>query len=208
MKILWTVLGIVVLLLLIVMLGYNRLVKLNQNVDAQWAQVQNQYQRRMDLIPNLVKTVQGSANFEKSTLENVVQARASVGRVQINSNTAPTDAAKLEEFEKAQGALGSALQRLLVVAENYPQLRSTSNFATLQTQIEGTENRIAVERQRFNDEVRSYNTAVQAFPGALYAGAFGFAPKPYFTGTVAAQTAPNVQFDFSNAGTPAPATQK
>src|SRR5213075_551972 len=129
-------LGIGAIILFLVLVGgcavagsYNRLVGLQQKVDQSWAQVQNVYQRRADLIPNLVNTVQGSANFEKSTLENVIAARASVGRVTINSSSAPTDAAKLAEFERAQGQLGSALQRLLVVAEQYPQLRSTANFA-------------------------------------------------------------------------------
>src|SRR5215831_7520245 len=129
---------------------YNRLVRLQQAVDQSWAQVQNVYQRRADLIPNLVNTVQGAANFEKSTLTEVTNARASVGRVQIDPNHAPTDAAKLQEFQAAQGQLSNALSRLLVVSERYPELRATQNFQSLQAQLEGTENRISVERGNFN----------------------------------------------------------
>src|SRR2546430_10229943 len=126
--------------------NYNRLVRLQQAVDQSWAQVQNVYQRRADLIPNLVNTVQGAANFEKSTLTEVTNARASVGRVQIDPNHAPVDAAKLQEFQQAQGQLSNALSRLLVVSERYPELRATQNFQNLQAQLEGTENRISVER--------------------------------------------------------------
>src|SRR5689334_3446375 len=136
--------------------SYNRLVRLNQAADAQWAQVQNVYQRRADLIPNLVATVSGAANFEKSTLTEIAEARASVGKVTIDPNSAPLDPNKLAEFEKAQGALGSALSRLLVVSERYPDLKSNTNFLALQTQLEGTENRISVERGRFNETVQSY----------------------------------------------------
>src|SRR5678815_5689825 len=128
----------------------NRLVGLSQGVDAQWAQVESVYQRRADLIPNLVATVQGAANFEKSTLEAVVNARASDGRAQINSPTAPTDPAQLAQFEAAQAQLGAALQRLLVVVERYPELKANANFQNLQAQLEGTENRITVERNRYN----------------------------------------------------------
>jgi LemA protein len=193
--------GIVVLLVLIVLISgcstYNGLVNKSQEVDKQWAQVQNVYQRRADLIPNLVQTVQGSANFEKSTLEAVTNARASVGRVTIDASKAPADAAKLEEFQKAQGQLGAALSRLLVVSENYPQLKSSENFRELQAQLEGTENRIAVERGRFNDAVRSYNTAVKTFPSVIFANMFGFRDKPYFAAAETSQTAPAVKFDFA-----------
>ncbi len=144
-------LGVGAILLFIVLVGgcgvaasYNRLVPLQQKVDQSWAQVQNVYQRRADLIPNLVNTVQGAANFEKSTLTEVTNARASVGRVQIDPNHAPTDAAKLQEFQAAQGQLSNALSRLLVVSERYPELRATQNFQNLQAQLEGTENRISV----------------------------------------------------------------
>src|SRR3989442_14857016 len=128
---------------------YNRLVRSQQSVDQQWAQVQNVYQRRADLIPNLVNTVSGAANFEKSTLTEITQARASVGQVKIDPTKAPDSAAELEKFQRAQGALSSALSRLLVVSERYPELRANSNFRDLQAQLEGTENRIAVERGRF-----------------------------------------------------------
>ena len=152
--------GLVVVLFVVIaglalMGSYNRLVGLQQSVDQSWAQVQNVYQRRADLIPNLVSTVAGAANFEKSTLTEVTNARASVGRVQIDPNHAPADAAKLKEFQQAQGDLGNALSRLLVVSENYPQLRATQNFQNLQAQLEGTENRISVERGRFNNDCRS-----------------------------------------------------
>src|SRR6476660_7793812 len=175
------VIGVIILILVVVAGGsYNKLVGLKQNVDKQWAQVQNVYQRRADLIPNLVSTVSGAANFEKSTLTEVTTARASVGQVKIDPNTAPSDPAKLAEFEKAQGQLTSALSRLLVVAEQYPQLRATENFQTLQAQLEGTENRISVERGRFNDAVQAYNTAIKSFPANFYSGMFGFHEKPYF----------------------------
>jgi LemA protein len=180
--------------------SYNHLVKLSQAVDSQWAQVQNVYQRRADLIPNLVSTVSGAANFEKSTLNEVTAARASVGQVQINPGSAPTDPTKLAEFDRAQGQLSSALSRLLVVSERYPELRATANFQSLQAQLEGTENRISVERGRFNDAVRAYNTAVKSFPAALYAGLFGFHEKPYFAATPGAETPPKVQFDFGKPG--------
>src|SRR5256885_8159990 len=132
--------------------SYNRLVKSQQAVDSQWAQVQNVYQRRADLIPNLVNTVQGAANFEKSTLTEITNARASVGRVQLDPNKAPTDAKQLEEFQAAQGQLSNALSRLLLVSERYPELKANQNFLTLQAQLEGTENRIAVERNKFRSE--------------------------------------------------------
>jgi LemA protein len=175
---------------------YNSLVNRAQAVDAQWAQVQNVYQRRADLIPNLVATVSGAANFEKSTLTEVTNARASVGKVQINNNGTPS-AAQLAEFEKAQGALSSALSRLLVVAENYPSLKATANFQELQAQLEGTENRISVERGRFNELARDYNIAIKRVPAAFFAGMFGFHEKPYFAAKAGADTPPAVQFDFS-----------
>jgi LemA protein len=201
------VLAVIVLVIVILAGGsYNRLVSRSQEVDKQWAQVQNVYQRRADLIPNLVATVSGAANFEKSTLTEITEARASVGKVSINASTAPTDAAQLAEFEKAQGALSSALSRLLVVSERYPDLKATTAFRDLQAQLEGTENRISVERARFNDAVQSYNTAIKSFPENFYAGAFGFKEKPYFTATTGADKPPQVQFDFNKpAAAPAPA---
>ena len=139
----------------------------------------NVYQRRADLIPNLVQTVQGAASFEKSTLVEITDARASVGKIQINN--APTDAAKLAEFERAQGHLSSALSRLLVVVEKYPDLKANANFRDLQAQLEGTENRISVERGTFNDTVLAYNTGIRTFPAVFYAGMFGFKERHYFT---------------------------
>jgi LemA protein len=202
-------LGVGAILLFIVLVGgcavaasYNRLVPLQQKVDQSWAQVQNVYQRRADLIPNLVNTVQGAANFEKSTLTEVTNARASVGRVQIDPNHAPTDAAKLQEFQAAQGQLSNALSRLLVVSERYPELRATQNFQNLQAQLEGTENRISVERGNFNTAVQDYNTAVRTFPTNVFAGMFGFQPRPFFEAQAGAEKPPTVNFNF---GSPAPA---
>lgn len=178
--------------------SYNGLVNRSQAVDAQWAQVQNVYQRRADLIPNLVATVSGAANFEKSTLTEVTNARASVGQVKLDPSKAPTDAAQLAEFERAQGQLSTALSRLLVVAERYPELKATGNFAALQSQLEGTENRIAVERGRFNDLARDYNSAIRRFPNVIFAGMLGFQPKAYFAAKPGADTPPEVKFDFGS----------
>ena len=188
--------AIVVVGILFVSGAYNGLVNRAQAVDAQWAQVQNVYQRRADLVPNLVATVSGAANFEKSTLTEITEARASVGKVQLSPGGAPT-AAQLAEFEKSQGALTSALSRLLVVAENYPSLRATANFQELQAQLEGTENRIAVERGRFNDLARDYNAAIKRVPAVLFAALMGFREKAYFVAAPGADKAPAVQFDFS-----------
>jgi LemA protein len=194
----WIILGVLAFVALLILMtvigGYNGLVTKSQAVDGQWAQVQNVYQRRADLIPNLVSTVTGAANFEKSTLVAVTDARASVGRVTIDASHAPADAAKLEEFQRAQGQLGTALSRLLAVSERYPDLKASANFQTLQAQLEGTENRISVERERFNDAVRTYDTAIHSFPSNLLAGTFGFHDKPYFAAAPQAQTAPNVTF--------------
>lgn len=206
MKALWIILGIIVLVIVIIILGsigsYNGLVSSSQQVDQQWAQVQNVYQRRADLIPNLVQTVSGSAHFEKSTMVEVTEARASVGRVQINANTAPTDAAKLQQFEAAQSNLTNALSHLMVVAENYPNLKSSQNFLDLQAQLEGTENRIAFERGNFNKVAQSYNTRVLRFPTNIFAHMFGFTVRPYFSAAPEAQKVPKVKFDFSTAPTP------
>jgi len=205
MKKIFIIVGVLVVLaiaglLVIAIAGgsYNRLVKLSQGVDSQWAQVQNVYQRRADLIPNLVSTVSGAANFEKSTLTDITTARASVGQVKIDPNAAPTDPAKLAQFEQAQGQLTSALSRLMVVVERYPDLKATEGFRDLQARLEGTENRITVERQDFNTAVQNYNTAVKSFPAVFYAGAMGFSPKPYFSATAGAETPPKVQFDFNS----------
>ena len=202
---------LIILLVILVIVGfalggsYNRLVKLDQDVNEKWAQVQNVYQRRADLIPNLVSTVSGAANFEKSTLIAVTQARASVGQVKLDPNKAPTDAAQLEQFQQAQGQLSTALSRLLLVSERYPELRANQNFLSLQAQLEGTENRISVERGNFNEAVKNYNTAVRSFPTALFAGVFGFSPRPFFNAQPGADKAPQVKFDFNQAPAASPA---
>jgi LemA protein len=189
------IIGLLMILIFSAIGIYNGLVGKQQGVDAAWAQVLNQYQRRADLVPNLVKTVEGSASFEKSTLESVVNARASVGRVNIDASKAP-DEATLQKFQEAQGQFSSALSRLLVVAENYPDLKASAGFRDLQAQLEGTENRIAVERGRFNEVAKEYNTGVRRFPAVLFAGMFGFDPKPYFKSDAGADKAPEVKFDF------------
>lgn len=201
---------VVLIVILAVIVGismagtYNRLVGLGQGVDTQWAQVENVYQRRADLVPNLVATVRGAADFEKSTLEAVVQARASVGRAEIRPAAAPTDPEAMARFEAAQASLGAALQRLLVVVERYPDLKANANFRDLQAQLEGTENRITVERMRYNEVAQGYNTTRLRFPTNLFARMFGFKEKAYFKATTpGADRAPTVNFDFRN---PAPAT--
>jgi LemA protein len=206
-KIILGIAGVFVLVVVILVVAaastYNGLVNRSQAVDAQWAQVQNVYQRRADLIPNLVSTVSGAANFEKSTLTEITAARASVGKVQLSPTTAPTDPAQLAQFDQAQGQLSSALSRLLVVVERYPDLKATANFQMFQSQLEGTENRIAVERGRFNDAARDYNSAIKRVPAVLFAAMFGFKDKAYFQATSGAETPPPVQFDFG--AKPAPA---
>lgn len=173
---------------------YNSLVTLSQAVDAQWAQVENVYQRRADLVPNLVATVQGAANFEKSTLTAVTEARASVGKVQISGKDLVDNPAAFAQWQQAQDKLSGALSRLLAVAEAYPDLKATQNFRDLQAQLEGSENRIAVERMRFNEAAQAYNTARLRFPMNLVAGSFGFKEKAYFKAQEGAAQAPKVQF--------------
>ena len=197
--------GVVILLVLWGIGSYNGLVSSQQAVEAQWAQVQNVYQRRADLIPNLVATVRGSANFERGTLTDVVEARARVGQVSPQATAEIlNDPAKFQQFQQAQDQLSSALSRLLVVVERYPELRSTAAFQDLMNQLEGTENRIVVERRRFNEVAQDYNTRIKRFPTALFANIFGFAPRPYFEAQPGAENAPKV--DFSGIGTKAPAT--
>ena len=198
-------LGVVALLLIFTVIGgcgsYNRLVGLQQGVDGRWSDVQNQYQRRADLIPNLVQTVSGAANFEKSTLTEIVNARAAVGKVQVNTQS-PNNEEEFRRFEQAQNQLSSALSRLLVVVERYPELKANNNFRDLQAQLEGTENRVAVERKRFNDAVQSYNTEVKSMPTRLWAGIAGFQPKPFFQSAPGSETVPKVQFDFGTSPAP------
>ncbi len=183
--------------------SYNKLVHLSQGVDASWAEVQNQYQRRSDLIPNLVATVSGAANFEKSTLIAVTDARASVGQVKIDPSHAPTSQADLDNYKAAQDSLGSAVSRLLVVSENYPNLRSDQNFVDLQSQLEGTENRITTARNGFNQAVQDYNTLVQSFPTNIIAGFSHFQTKPYFQAKPGTETPPQVNFNSLTNAAPA-----
>jgi LemA protein len=172
---------------------YNQLVSLNEEVNKAWSQVENQYQRRYDLIPNLVETVKGVANFEKETYIAIAEARAKVGQIQITPQMLE-DPQAFERFQAAQDNLSSALSRLLVAVENYPQLKANENFLQLQAQLEGTENRISVERKRFNEAVQAYNTAIKRFPTNIIAGMFGFREKQYFKAAAEAQTAPKVKF--------------
>jgi LemA protein len=177
--------------------GYNRLVRLDQGVQGQWAEVENVYQRRADLVPNLVETVKGAANFEKSTLTAVTEARARVGQVSPQATEKiASDPAAFQRFQQAQDGLSSALSRLLVVSERYPELKATAAFRDLQAQLEGTENRIAVARMRFNEAAQAFNSARNTFPTVMIAGMFGqrFAEKTFFKAQAGAATAPHVQF--------------
>jgi LemA protein len=174
--------------------GYNRMVSLEEGVSAAWAQVENVYQRRMDLIPNLVETVKGYAAQEQETLTAVTEARSRAGGVMNVDEDLLNDPEAFARFQEAQDSLGSALQRLLVVTENYPDLKSNQNFLALQDQLEGTENRIAVERMRYNDAVKNYNTIIRRFPQMIIARMTGFEAKAYFQASAGAETAPKVEF--------------
>lgn len=172
--------------------SYNSMVQREEQVTSAWSQVENVYQRRLDLIPNLVATVKGAADFEKSTLTAVIEARASATQVKVDPKNLTPEA--LQKFQSAQGELSSALGRLMVVAEQYPQLKANQNFLELQSQLEGTENRITVERQKFNDVVMDYNKYVRSFPQVMLAGMYGFKEKAYFEADKGADKAPKVQF--------------
>lgn len=189
----------IIIILAVILIGgcgscnlYNGLVQKEQDVENQWANVENQYQRRSDLIPNLVNTVKGAANFEKSTLTDVIQARASATQVKIDANNLSPQ--EIQKFEASQGQLTQALGHLMMVSERYPQLTATQNFTDLQKQLEGTENRIAVARRRFNASVNIYNTSVKSFPAVLFAGMFGFHQKGMFQAQAGAEKAPQVSF--------------
>lgn len=172
--------------------GYNKMVNLDEDVKAKWANVQSDYQRRADLIPNLVSTVKGAANFEQETLTRVIEARAKATQVTISpENLTPEN---IQRFQQAQGEVSSALSRLLVVSEQYPQLRATDNFKDLQAQLEGTENRIKVSRNDFNSSVQGYNSSIRRFPNNLFAGMFGFSAKQPFAADPGAENAPKVDF--------------
>ncbi|RMD48020.1 MAG: LemA family protein [Ignavibacteria bacterium] len=188
--------GVVVVLIFIVMsfVGtYNKLVTLDEKVTEAWSQVENQYQRRADLIPNLVETVKGVANFEKETYTAVTEARAKVGQINITPQML-SDPNAFAQFQKAQDNLSGALSRLLVAVENYPQLKANENFLQLQAQLEGTENRISVERRKFNKIVQEYNTAIRKFPANFVAGFGGFTAKAYFQAAAGSENAPKVKF--------------
>ena len=172
--------------------GYNKMVSLDENVKAKWNNVQSDYQRRSDLIPNLVSTVKGAANFEQTTLTQVIEARAKATSVNINADNLTPE--KMAQFQQAQGQLGGALSRLLVVAEQYPQLQATQSFRDLQAQLEGTENRIKVSRNDFNSSVQEYNSVVRRFPNNIFSGMFGFKVKEGFKAESGAEKAPKVQF--------------
>ena len=203
--------GLIVLLVILGVLGiaalffsgtYNELVRADETVKQAWAQVENVYQRRLDLIPNLVESVKGYAAHEKSTFVEVTEARAKAAG-SLNPGVI-NDPAKFQEFQQSQTALSSALSRLMVVVEKYPDLKANENFLALQTQLEGTENRISVERGRFNEAVRDYNTATKRFPSVLFAAFFGFKEKPYFAAREGSDRPPEVKFNFG-APTNAPA---
>jgi LemA protein len=186
---------VIVVLVLLGMFGcnkYNGLVKLDENVKNKWGAVQSQYQRRADPIPNLVNTVKGAANFEQTTLTQVIEARAKATQITVNPDDLTPE--KIQQFQQAQGQLSTALGRLLAVAESYPQLKANQNFLDLQAQLEGTENRITVARNDFNDAVNSYNGSVRSFPNNLIAGIAGFPQKGYFQAQPGSETSPKVQF--------------
>ena len=193
MKIIGALLGVVLVAALWAVGAYNGIVGRNEAVSTAWAQVENQYQRRADLVPNLVEVVKGSSKFEKDTLTAVVEARAKVGQVTLGKGVLE-DPAAFKKFEEAQGGLSSALSRLMVVVEKYPELKSTQGFRDLQVQLEGTENRVSVARMDFNNAAQDYNTAIKRFPGALVAGFGGFKERPYFAAAPEASKAPVVKF--------------
>lgn len=196
MKKTWIVLAVIAVLILLayssIKGSYNSMVTMQEGVTAQWSQVENVYQRRSDLIPNLVSTVKGYADFEKETLTQVIEARAKATSVNINPEK--LDAQSLQNFQQAQSGLSSALGRLMVVVEKYPELKANQGFLDLQAQLEGTENRITVERQKFNQTAQSYNTFIRTFPKNIFAGMFGFEKKAYFEAEKGANKAPKVQF--------------
>lgn len=185
---------IVIILVIYGIKSYNSMVTLDESVKEKWSQVENVYQRRMDLIPNLVETVKGYAAHEKDTFQAVTEARAKVGGMVNIGAEALKNPALFQQFQQAQASLSSALQRLMVVVERYPDLKANQNFLSLQDQLEGTENRITVERQRFNEAARAFNTFIKKFPKVFFARMFGFTEKPYFQAQTGAETAPKVKF--------------
>ncbi len=192
-KKIWIGLGVIALVIFWGIGSRNSMATSDQEVKASWANVQSAYQRRSDLIPNLVKTVQGVANFEKSTLTAVIQPRASATQMKLDAKDLSPE--NMQKYQAAQSSLGGALSRLMVVAENYPQLRATENFSELQAQLEGTENRIKEERDRFNGAVKNYNSLIVTFPNSLIASFSGFAEKGFFQAEAGSEKAPEVNFD-------------
>ena len=196
MKKSWIIIGVIVVIALLLYSSikgtYNQMVTLDEGVGAQWAQVENVYQRRADLIPNLVSTVKGYASHEKETLEGVIEARAKATSTTIDASN--LNAQSIQQFQAAQDGLSSALSKLMVVVERYPDLKANQNFLELQAQLEGTENRIAVERRKFNEAAQKYNTFIKLFPKNMFANMFGFEKKPYFEAQKGADTAPKVEF--------------
>lgn len=190
--ILLAILAVVAIIVMSCISTYNSLVTMDESVSGQWANVETQYQRRADLIPNLVNTVKGYASHEKETLEGVVQARSQATQIKVDA--ADLTPQKLAEYQKAQGAVSSALGKLLAITENYPDLKANQNFLELQAQLEGTENRINVARKNFNDAAQAYNTAIRRFPKSLFAGMFGFEKRTYFEATEGSEKAPEVKF--------------
>lgn len=195
--------AVMIVILIVVAIGlfgfvkssYNKFVVLDENINGAWAQVENQLQRRMDLIPNLVETVKGYSNFERETLEAVIQARANATKVQVNAGDIANNPELLTNYMNAQNGLSSALSRLMVVVERYPDLKANQNFIRLQDELAGTENRIAVERRRFNETVQNYNQMTRLFPNNIVASIFGFKQRVYFEAPEEAQQAPKVNFE-------------
>ena len=192
----WIVLAVIIVIALVIYGSikntYNKMVQMEQNVEAQWSNVENVYQRRADLIPNLVNTVKGYAEHEQETFQKVIEARSKATSTNINAENLSPE--KLQQFQQNQSALSSALSRLMVVVERYPNLKANQNFRDLQAQLEGTENRISVERRKFNEAARSYNTYINQFPQKIYSNIFDFDEKAYFEAEEGAEEAPNVEF--------------
>lgn len=190
--------GIIIAVLVLVLIwgisAYNQLVGSEESVSKAWSQVENVYQRRLDLIPNLIKTVQGAADYEKSTLQAVIEARSKASSIQLNAENMSQE--QLQAFTQAQDELGLAISRLMLTVERYPELKANQNFLELQSQLEGTENRITVERQKYNQVVGNFNTQVRRFPKNIIAGMFGFEKKAYFEASAGAEQAPAVDFNF------------
>lgn len=197
MKKTWIILAVIAVIAVVIYSSvkgtYNTMVTMDEGVSASWAQVENVYQRRADLIPNLVNTVKGYASHERETLEGVIEARAKATSVNLNADNLNPEA--LQQFQQAQDGLSSALSRLMVVVERYPDLKANQNFLDLQAQLEGTENRITVERRKFNETAQAFNTYVRSFPKNIYANIFGFEKKAYFSAEAGAEKAPEVNFD-------------